>query len=103
MVEKGNISVREAGRKGGLATSKTHGHEFYEAMLSREIYEAYLAKVGNIDVSNTCGRRAAQARTGLISALPGNDRGAMSLPWSSTRIPWIQTLSIPSGRISGLR
>jgi general stress protein YciG len=32
MVEKGNISVREAGRKGGMATSKTHGHEFYEAI-----------------------------------------------------------------------
>jgi general stress protein YciG len=30
MVEKGNISVREAGRKGGLATSKSHDHEFYE-------------------------------------------------------------------------
>jgi hypothetical protein len=32
MVEKGNISVREAGRKGGLATSRTHGHEFYESI-----------------------------------------------------------------------
>ncbi len=30
MVDKGNISVREAGRKGGLATSKGHGHDFYE-------------------------------------------------------------------------
>ncbi len=32
MVEKGNISVKEAGRKGGLATSRTHGHDFYEAI-----------------------------------------------------------------------
>lgn len=28
--EKGDMSVREAGRKGGLATSKSHSHEFYE-------------------------------------------------------------------------
>lgn len=27
---KGGMSVREAGRKGGKATSATHGHEFYE-------------------------------------------------------------------------
>jgi general stress protein YciG len=30
MVEKGNISVREAGRRGGMATSKSHDHQFYE-------------------------------------------------------------------------
>ncbi|MFA7253612.1 MAG: Em GEA1 (EM1) [Patescibacteria group bacterium] len=28
--EKGNITVREAGHRGGEATKKTHGHEFYE-------------------------------------------------------------------------
>lgn len=27
---KGNMSVREAGQKGGEATSATHGHEFYQ-------------------------------------------------------------------------
>ena len=27
--QKGEISVREAGRRGGEATSQTHGHEFY--------------------------------------------------------------------------
>ena len=26
---RGEISVREAGRRGGTATSQTHGHEFY--------------------------------------------------------------------------
>ncbi|WP_432706503.1 KGG domain-containing protein [Azotobacter salinestris] len=28
--EKGKMSVGEAGKKGGEATSATHGHEFYE-------------------------------------------------------------------------
>jgi len=28
--EKGEMSVSEAGRRGGEKTSKTHGHEFYE-------------------------------------------------------------------------
>ena len=28
--EKGNVSVREAGRRGGEATSSTHDREFYE-------------------------------------------------------------------------
>lgn len=28
--EKKEMSVREAGHKGGEATAKTHGHEFYE-------------------------------------------------------------------------
>lgn len=28
--EKRTMSVREAGKKGGEATSRTHGHEFYE-------------------------------------------------------------------------
>lgn len=28
--KKGKMSVSEAGRKGGEATSATHGHEFYE-------------------------------------------------------------------------
>jgi general stress protein YciG len=28
--EKGEMSVREAGHKGGETTAKTHGHEFYE-------------------------------------------------------------------------
>lgn len=27
---EGSMSVREAGHKGGEATSRTHGHEFYE-------------------------------------------------------------------------
>jgi hypothetical protein len=27
---KGNISVREAGRRGGSTTKARHGHEFYE-------------------------------------------------------------------------
>lgn len=27
---EGQMTVEEAGRKGGEATSKTHGHEFYE-------------------------------------------------------------------------
>ncbi len=27
---KGDMTVEEAGRKGGEATAKTHGHEFYE-------------------------------------------------------------------------
>ncbi len=27
---KGEMTVEEAGRKGGEATAKTHGHEFYE-------------------------------------------------------------------------
>ena len=26
------ITVREAGRKGGLRTSETHGHDFYQAI-----------------------------------------------------------------------
>jgi len=30
MNEKGKISVKEAGRKGGEKTSQTHGREFYE-------------------------------------------------------------------------
>ena len=29
MNQKGEISVREAGHRGGEATSRTHGHEFY--------------------------------------------------------------------------
>ncbi|MEK9156137.1 MAG: KGG domain-containing protein [Patescibacteria group bacterium] len=28
--QRGEMSVREAGRKGGETTSRTHGHEFYE-------------------------------------------------------------------------
>lgn len=28
--DKGAMSVRDAGRKGGLTTAKTHGHEFYQ-------------------------------------------------------------------------
>ena len=28
--KKGEMSVREAGRKGGEATARTHGHEFFE-------------------------------------------------------------------------
>lgn len=28
--EEGEMSVREAGRKGGEATAREHGHEFYE-------------------------------------------------------------------------
>jgi len=28
--KKGDISVREAGHKGGEKTAETHGHEFYE-------------------------------------------------------------------------
>jgi general stress protein YciG len=28
--EKGGMSVREAGHRGGETTAKTHGHEFYE-------------------------------------------------------------------------
>jgi general stress protein YciG len=27
---KGDMTVEEAGRKGGEATARTHGHEFYE-------------------------------------------------------------------------
>ncbi|MFA5926972.1 MAG: Em GEA1 (EM1) [Patescibacteria group bacterium] len=30
MANGGEISVREAGRRGGRRTSETHGHEFYE-------------------------------------------------------------------------
>ncbi len=30
MAQKENISVSEAGRRGGEKTAKTHGHEFYE-------------------------------------------------------------------------
>ena len=30
MADKGGMSVKEAGRKGGLATSKTHDRQFYE-------------------------------------------------------------------------
>ena len=30
MADKGNMSVRDAGRKGGKTTSATHDHEFYE-------------------------------------------------------------------------
>jgi len=30
MADKGNMSVRDAGRKGGKATSATHDREFYE-------------------------------------------------------------------------
>ncbi len=28
--DEGDMTVREAGRKGGEATARTHGHEFYE-------------------------------------------------------------------------
>ena len=28
--KKGNMTVREAGQKGGESTARTHGHEFYE-------------------------------------------------------------------------
>lgn len=28
--ESNPMTVREAGRKGGMRTSQTHGHEFYE-------------------------------------------------------------------------
>ena len=28
--KKGEMTVEEAGRKGGEKTAKTHGHEFYE-------------------------------------------------------------------------
>ena len=28
--EKGEMTVREAGRRGGEKTAETHGHEFYE-------------------------------------------------------------------------
>jgi uncharacterized protein len=28
--KKGDMTVEEAGRKGGEKTAKTHGHEFYE-------------------------------------------------------------------------
>jgi hypothetical protein len=28
--EKGSMSVREAGHKGGETTARTHSHEFYE-------------------------------------------------------------------------
>lgn len=28
--DKGNMSVRDAGRKGGETTAQTHGREFYE-------------------------------------------------------------------------
>mgnify|MGYP005832046337 CR=1 FL=1 len=28
--EKGGMSVKEAGRKGGMATSRTHDRKFYE-------------------------------------------------------------------------
>jgi len=30
MAEKGAITVREAGRRGGVSTKKRHGPEFYE-------------------------------------------------------------------------
>lgn len=30
MPKQGDISVREAGRKGGETTSERYGHEFYE-------------------------------------------------------------------------
>ena len=30
MARKGNMTVREAGRKGGLTTSRKYGPEFYE-------------------------------------------------------------------------
>jgi general stress protein YciG len=29
-VKKGDMTVREAGHKGGEKTAETHGHEFYE-------------------------------------------------------------------------
>jgi hypothetical protein len=29
-VEKGKMTVQEAGRKGGMKTAETHGREFYE-------------------------------------------------------------------------
>ena len=28
--EKGNMTVKEAGHKGGEMTAKTHGHDFYQ-------------------------------------------------------------------------
>ena len=28
--KEGDLTVREAGRKGGEATARSHGHEFYE-------------------------------------------------------------------------
>ncbi len=28
--DEGTMTVQEAGRKGGEATARTHGHEFYE-------------------------------------------------------------------------
>lgn len=28
--QKGNISVKEAGRRGGQTTARTHGREFYQ-------------------------------------------------------------------------
>ena len=30
MADKGDMSVSQAGRKGGKRTSETHGHQFYE-------------------------------------------------------------------------
>ncbi|HUV04390.1 MAG TPA: Em GEA1 (EM1) [Armatimonadota bacterium] len=30
--EQNPMTVREAGRKGGLRTSETHGHDFYRAI-----------------------------------------------------------------------
>ncbi len=30
MADKGDMTVSEAGRRGGQRTSETHGHEFYE-------------------------------------------------------------------------
>ncbi len=30
--EEGEMTVREAGHKGGETTAKTHGHEFYEGI-----------------------------------------------------------------------
>ena len=32
MPDKGDMTVREAGRKGGRTTRERHGHEFYEAI-----------------------------------------------------------------------
>ncbi len=30
--KKGSMTVAQAGRKGGMKTSETHGHEFYQAI-----------------------------------------------------------------------
>ena len=51
-VGKGSMTVAEAGRKGGLRTSETHGREFYEEIghkggqKVRELIEAGKEKEG---------------------------------------------------------